>query len=250
MSIPVSAGSYNGLSWGGPTDALRVAAATGFQDLPQLRRRATPHSQVDGAARSRFLLDEHILQLTLHAVPVTGITVDQTIRAVIAAAPRTPDFPLPLIFDSSTKRATAFVVNRSITPGAKSTYAKVVLQWELSDPKIYSDPATTITTVIGATISTSNAGNDKAGWIATIAGACVNPTIALGGSVIKIPTTMSGGDVLIVDAYQLTVTKNGTRISETMASDWWLLNPGSNSVVLGADSGTPAVTFVYRSAWA
>jgi hypothetical protein len=250
MSIPFEAGSYGGVSWGYPGDPYRIQAATGFRDLPQLRRRVTPHSQADGAARSKYRLDEHILQLTFHIIPILGQTVDTSCRLLEAATPRNAGLPGVLLFDNSTKRATCFVANRSIVPGMKDTYAKAVVQFELSDPKIYSDPATVQTGTFPVTLSVTNLGNDRAGWVSTITGACVNPAITYGSAVVRVPVTMSGGDVLIVDSYQLTCLLNGTRVSETMASDWSLLNPGTSNVVFSADSGTPAVSFVSRSAWA
>lgn len=250
MGTPIAAGTYNGMSWGGASSPYRIQAAVGFQDLPSLRRRVTAHSQADGAARSMYRLDEHILQLTLHIVAVSGATVDQSCRALELATPRNATTPLPLVFDSGTKRVIAFVANRTIVPGTTDRYARAVIQWELSDPKVYSEPATTISSSIGSTISAPTVGNDKSGWIATISGACTNPRITLGSDTIKVPRVMGGGDVLVIDAYGLTCLLNNVRVSETTSSDWFLLNPGANSVVLAADSGTPSVSFVYRSSWA
>jgi tail protein len=249
MSIPFEAGSYGGVSWGYPADPYRIEAATGFRDLPQLRRRVTPHSQADGAARSKYRLDEHILQLTLHVVPILGQTVDQSCRLLEAATPRNAGLPGTLLFDNSTKRATCFVANRAITPSKKDNYAKAVVQFELSDPKVYSEPITVVPTSTGSAITVSNLGNDRTGWVAFFSGTAVNPTITLGIYTLTVPINMAGG-TLVIDVNQLTCVFNGSRVSETPASDWPLLELGANTVGFACDSGSSTVSFQYRSAWA
>ncbi len=251
----IYAGSFNGISWGGTSDNLRVKASSGFEDLPGIRVRAKPRSLNDGVFHGRFLLDEHVLQLTFDIVDIVngvalGQTVDASCRALELATPRSR-VHLPLYFDSTTKVCQAYVQNRTILRG-KSNYARAVVQWALADPRVYVYPSVTTSTNFGSTPTLTNLGNERTFPIITVTGTCLNPVLTntTSGLSVKLPISMSSG-TLVVNFATLAVTLNGIRISETPSSDWWGLEPGANVMGFTADShsGT-AISVVWASAWA
>lgn len=76
--------------------------------------------------------------------------------------------------------------------------------------------------------------------------AAINPVITnqTTGEKFELDLTMVGGDEVVIDMFNRTVTLNGSNIigNKTDDSVWWGLAVGNNSIVLDSDSGSDDVT--------
>jgi hypothetical protein len=90
--------------------------------------------------------------------------------------------------------------------------------------------------------------------VITISNSATNPVITnlTTGQSIKINTTLSNGDILVIDMKQRTVSLNGSNIlaSRDSSSSWWGLALGLNQIQLTTDSGanTGVGVVTYRPA--
>jgi hypothetical protein len=251
MSFILSAGSYNGVSWGHPGDALRVQSQSGFGDLPSIREHTTPRSAADGNWRARRFTDALTLQLGLAIVPVSGYTVDASCRLLEAATGVQRSISLPLLFDAGSKRANVFVAQRLIDR-QRDNLAKATLAFETVEPAVYANTETVIASVFGGIVSATNSGNAWAYPVITAVGPVTGPCSFSDahGNVVTVNTSLGGGDTLVVDFFALSCRLNGILVSETSASDWWILQPGAQNISAFCGSGTGTVTYRFRSTWA
>lgn len=156
--------------------------------------------------------------------------------------------------------------------------ANVTVQLDASDPRIYADtqssgtatltgstsglvfPATFNMTFGGITTSSvviaSNTGNYETPWTATINGPVTNPYIEHieQGKLLRFTGSLASGESLVVSSPPSgAVLLGGTSSRYSWlqdASQWFLLDPGLNSVRLGGSSaGAPTMDLVWRSAW-
>ena len=109
----------------------------------------------------------------------------------------------------------------------------------------------------GNTMSCFNAGTIATPWVATFTGPLVAPELVHNDTGKRLSLTgasLVAGDVLVVDAHDgvHTVIFNGAARYAWLAatSQWFLLEPGANSVVLLGASGAGSVSIAWRSAWA
>lgn len=102
--------------------------------------------------------------------------------------------------------------------------------------------------------SVFNDGNRPAPAILTISGPVTNPRISNDtlGLTLSFQIVLSASDELVVDLGYRTVTLNGNINARgtLIDPDWWLLQPGSNSITYTAGSGGGSnVNISFRSAW-
>lgn len=142
---------------------------------------------------------------------------------------------------------------------------RVRLMFLAEDPVIYGAAVTESRTAAGShSFTATNAGTHATrsgrAWTLelTASGTVVNPWIEIddGDTARRVdfPVTLTTGQVLTVDHERQTwigtqrISALPTTPSED-APDWGVLGVGPNDVDLGADSGSFAVEFVYRSSW-
>lgn len=70
------------------------------------------------------------------------------------------------------------------------------------------------------------------------------------GESIYVTTALSDGDVLVIDTGTHSVKLNGTEKRSMLGSgtDWWMLDPGSNTLAVSNDTNV-TVSFAWYSAW-
>lgn len=107
----------------------------------------------------------------------------------------------------------------------------------------------------GSTMSCTNAGTFDAPWTATFTGPLVAPALTQvsTGKVLNFSgASLAAGESLVIDSAARTVLLNGTASRYSwlsVASQWFNLSPGANSINLTGASGAGTVTINWRSAW-
>lgn len=102
--------------------------------------------------------------------------------------------------------------------------------------------------------SINNTGNRPTPGLLTIAGPGTNPRVTSDneGKTLRVQISLAGGDVLVLDLAERTVTLNGStnrRNLLTADSRWWLIQPGINSIRYAADDITSQLTVSFRPAY-
>lgn len=91
-----------------------------------------------------------------------------------------------------------------------------------------------------------NSGNAVIYPVITLSDEAANPTITnqTTGESFSLDINMIGGDEVVIDMFNRTVTLNGASIMGNRTSDsiWWGLQVGNNSIVLDSDSASDDVT--------
>lgn len=100
----------------------------------------------------------------------------------------------------------------------------------------------------------TNDGNRPTPAVLTITGPVTNPVIFNNttSNVLRFTIVLSGSDTLTIDTGNRTVYLNGNqnRRSTLTSPDWFLLDPGINSITYGGLSGTgSSLNVQFRSAW-
>ena len=107
----------------------------------------------------------------------------------------------------------------------------------------------------GSTMSCTNNGTFNAPWVATFTGPLVAPALThvSSGKVLNLSgANLVVGNTLTVDSAARTILLNGTASRYSwlsVASQWFDLSPGANSVNLTGASGAGSVQIAWRSAW-
>lgn len=272
--------SYNGFTMGGDDYGRVVVNVTGL-DMPPVRTGDIPLAGADGALGGLDSLDARTIDMTLELAADSSADLHAMTLALSAAmARRNDDLPLTFQLDPSlpAMRAMCRPRRRSIPVTNRHAWGNVTceLQFYAADPLIYSDAehtgSTSAPTVsVGFTfpraypytfgdvgnsdvIAAYNAGDAPAPWRAVVYGPCASPTIIGPGGQLRWDGTLAAGESLHLDAHptRLTVLVGGTSSQYSLLSDdstWWLLEPGSNNVVLESGDGNGTVSFAWRSSW-
>lgn len=128
---------------------------------------------------------------------------------------------------------------------------KVAFQIQIicGDPRIYSDPASSVSISGSGSATLGLGGNRPSPGTFTISGAATNPAITCAGTTLSLTLSMSTGDNLVIDLDTHTVILNGTtskRGSLTLSGNWPVFKPGNNAI---SYSGGGTLTAYARSAW-
>lgn len=97
-----------------------------------------------------------------------------------------------------------------------------------------------------------NAGTVPSFPVITFTGPLVNPAVTLvGGGTFALNMTLGAGDQVIADMQARSVTLQGQsrRSMVVQGSSWWALQPGVNTIYVGADSGAGTAAVQWRDAW-
>lgn len=141
-----------------------------------------------------------------------------------------------------------------------------VLEFEVpllaEDPRRYSNTLTTNTTLqltttnVTITQAITNNGDQPSHPVITIDDPATNPRVtnaADAARFVEYVGSVGGGESLVIDMANATVTKNGVSVMDSLnaSSQFWSLLPGSNSVTYArtAGSGTTTASVAYRDAY-
>lgn len=157
--------------------------------------------------------------------------------------------------------------------------ALVAVMFEALDPFVYSDtentaastvpvlgagltppltPPLTIGASSGGALTAANAGTVDAPWTGRLDGPLTNPIITHVEQARTLDLDANGGlelgasDFLLIDSRDRSLLLNGSadrRINLDLGSVWFDLDPGTNTILFNADSGTGALTITWRDTW-
>jgi hypothetical protein len=273
--------SYNGFEFGGDNYLRVVTAAEGF-DMPQVRASDVPIAGGDGSLGGIDTLDSRTVTLTVEIAAESQAELYETLAELRrATVHRSDDIPLTFQLDEALEPMRLYCrPRRRNIPHAEGrhAYGNVTcdLQFFAPDPLIYSDAEYTGSTnapspAEGFTfprdypydfgtpgsaevINAFNAGDAPAPWTAVIYGPCDQPSIVGPGGNVTWEGSLGEGESLVIDAHPARrwVRVGGTSSQFALLSDdsvWWLLEPGSNNVVLNSGDGNGTVEFRWRSAF-
>lgn len=143
-----------------------------------------------------------------------------------------------------------------IHPDSSLGKLRVTVNLICPDPYFYANAPVTSGETVSNVIAVNNSGDVPCGFALTITatgGAVVNPIISKSGQYVDVEKNMASTDVIVIstvpgDCY---VTYEGTEIyTFLLDSTFFLLDVGSNSITLSADSGTSyivgSISFVPR----
>lgn len=287
MPSPIS-GTYNGLAFGAGTALVVDRLAGWLGDLPDVRTTDVDKAQDQGQYVGLDLSSERTVALDLVLMGRWSSTGDfaaftALLDQVVAAFTLGGSTELPLVINDSVRNrlANGRVRRRKLPEGlyaAQRPNAKVAVEFDCSDPRIYDAAQSQGTTGIGTsgtgftfpytfpftfgagatgnTFQANNTGSFPTNPVATIQGPATNPgiqNVTLGLSVI-VNITLGATDSLVIDFNARTITLNGQasrRNALDPSSRWWSLNPGVNAIkFLGSGgSGGTLLTLAWRSAW-
>jgi hypothetical protein len=272
--------TYNGFAMGG-TDYDRVVASIEGLDMPGVRSADVNLGGGDGALGGIDALEARTITITLELAAgsqADWYTVSGELRA--ATAHRSDELPLTFqLYDGAPElRVYCRPRRRNVPVDIRQAYANatVALQFFAPDPRIYSEAentgqASAPSLPEGFTfpraydydfgdggsaevINAFNAGDAPAPWTAVVYGPCEDPTIIGPGGSLRWEGTLTAGESVHFDAHpsRETVLVGGSSSQFGLLSDdsdWWLLEPGSNNVVLSSGDGQGTIDFRWRDTW-
>jgi hypothetical protein len=280
MGINPASFSYNGFDMGG-LDVMRAVASVEGLDMPAVRTSDAALGGADGELGGIDTYGPRTITLSLELAEVTQEEWYATSGLLrTATARRSDDLPLTFQVDDSMPLMRVYCRprRRNIPLNQRPAWANVTcdLQWYAPDPFIYSDAEHTGTTeapspaagfsfpraypyTFGApgsadVIDAFNAGDEPAPWTAIVYGPCDSPSIVGPGGSITWEGTLGDGESLHIDAHpsRQWLLVGGTSSQFELLSDdstWWLLQPGSNNVVLNSGDGNGSVEFRWRDTY-
>jgi hypothetical protein len=269
--------SYNGFDMGG-VDYDRVVANVEGLDMPGVRTADVSLGGGDGALGGIDALEARTITMSLELA--AGSQADwYAVSAALRTATAHRSDDLPLVFRlhdaGPLLRLYCRPRRRNIPVSNRQAFANqtVDLQFYAPDPRIYSDSEYTSQTTapslpegfsfprvypydFGAggsaeVINAFNAGDAPAPWTAVVYGPCEQPTIIGPGGSLRWEGTLASGESVHFDAHpsRETVLVGGSSSQFGLLSDdsdWWLLEPGSNNVVLESGDGQGSIDFRWR----
>lgn len=270
--------SYNGFDLGG-LDYDRVVASVEGLDMP-------PINTSDVAAGEGDLpgIDKPASRNVTLTLEVAGATQEAwyATSALLRTATNHSSVDLPFTFEiyegAQPLRFYGRCRRRNVPVDIRQAYGNVTvnLQFYAPDPRIYSETEYTGQASAPSlpdgfsfprtypydfgdggsveVINAFNAGDAPAPWTAVVYGPCENPTLIGPGGSMRWEGTLGAGESVHFDAHpqRKTILVGGSSSQFGLLSDdsdWWLLEPGSNDVVLESGDGQGSIDFRWRSAW-
>lgn len=259
--------------------------------MPDVRLNETDNPEAHGAfVDGEFVGARHVLipgVLLVHLLSSQGDMQAQIDDFRRAFAPQRSDLPLDFWEPTATaaRRFLCKPVRRS-SPSERVYMTRQAARWAVEmvggDPRIYSAAQKSLVIQPGASPTggvtfpvtfplnfgggtsiqgtANNAGSVAALPTARIDGPCTNPILqndnAEGGTIkrIQMGIVLSGTEWLDIDFAAQTILLNGTASrynTLTIASEWWAVEPGNNTIqfiVSGATAATK-LTLSWRDAW-
>jgi hypothetical protein len=274
---------YRGLALGDGSPYL-ITQVEGLLDLPGLttadRQRLRRHGLIPGDdfANGRTVV------ISLEISDEAGVDFDTAVTALMAAtAPGSDEQPLvfqiPGVAGGGKRQLMARPRRRSLPIGRDFYYKLPVAQieFECTNPRILNRTLETATTSLptaagglnfnltfnasfGATstsglLNLTNQGTFDAPPQIRFDGPVTNPRVEnlTQDKRLQLDITLAAGEFLLLDAEARTVLLNGTASrynTLTTTSEWFDLQPGSNSLAFQASTPSSAtITISWRSAW-
>lgn len=286
MTLANWQGSYNGLTFGGPSDYVQVKTVQGWLSLPDVSSGDQKRPRADGMLMGLDLLGGRTIGLNLEIVPAPGLTLTDSIDVVGSAFQIMRDAEMPLelslpgvygdklSYCRTRKRAVDIDVEYS------AGLATMAVQLSASDPLLYSATLHSLSTPLrtpnsgmtfpatfpltfggstgsGGTITPSNAGNFESFGRAVITGPCISPRVQNSNTneVLSLDITLASGDSLEIDfdAHTVILNGNGYRYSSVIQNDWWgLAAVSTTTVAFYSSDPSPTgstMTFYWRDSW-
>lgn len=125
------------------------------------------------------------------------------------------------------------------------------VQLKARDPRKYIQ---TLNTRTGAGVATNNGTFTTPVIITVTASGATSTSLAITNSTtgknINVTTALANNDILIIDTFLHSVKLNGVEKRGMLGSgtDWWLLNPGANTLAITNGTNT-SIQFQWRDAW-
>lgn len=273
--------TFNGLTFGGVGAAVQVEGVQGVEDTPEVRAADEGRGFADGMFYGRDFLGGRTI--TVDLLLLTGsLSYRQTVNAVKTAFLPYQGTTLPLTWTlpgETTKRAYVRCRRRSIPMDQDYThgYGHAVVQFYAADPRVYEDTASTVTiglpSAVGGrtynrtynltygavsaanTAVATNVGTYPTKPVVTLIGPVDTPYVqnTTTGQFLKFNIVLATGDTLAIDFDARSVVLNGTasrRSALSVDSQWFDLNPGSNTLLYSAAGFTASTaTVTWRSAY-
>jgi Phage tail protein len=272
--------ALQGLTFGAGTNYPLIGPVKGLPGSAGLRQTTTLRPQQDGAYAAAGFLGTR--RITLEGAINNqaggwGALWDLATALVAALTAKAPALLTVTTEDLRVfQTAVRTVAEVEVVELNTSTWATWQAQLEAVDPRLYAggvastastglpsgagtgvtfpmtSPITFGVSPLGGSMSVINTGNTPTPWTATITGPVTNPQIehVEQSRVLLFSTVLGSGEQLAVDADARTVLLGAaSRYSTLAAPNWFLLNPGLNTVRFNAAGGTGTVNISWRSAW-
>lgn len=265
----------------GPTTALGITEARGFDELPNVRTSDTPRPADHGLFAGRDFAGGRVVELDLTITGTTDLAFRASVQSLADATVFRQD-ELPLVF-----RLPGYTANRRVNcrPRRRSLpdnwdlvhrAGRATLQFVATDPRIFTDAETVLTTAAatagggrvynrvynltyaaggtGGTLIATNEGNFETRPRLKITGPCDTPKIenVTASKFLQINVNVAAGDFLEIDTDARTILLNGTasRYSSLSSdSSWWVLDPGSSSLKFTSANNVGTLEVRFRSAF-
>jgi hypothetical protein len=271
--------AYNGAEWGDETN-LDVISVEGL-DAPPVRTSDQDLPGADGTQPGMDRLGPRSVVFECEWFEADAATLFADAQ-VLARATARRDNELPLVFQLDESLPIMRMNGRFRRRNSQLTWlhglgqAPVIMQFDCSDPLVYSDelqaaitvPATQSigwefpreypraygTPATGGWLQATNEGSAPTSWIARVVGPCIGPSVLLGPNRVRWDGELAVGDTLVLDAHpaRLLATVNGTSNRYVNIDDqttWFSLAPGENEVRFQSDDNEGQLTFEWRHAW-
>lgn len=274
----------NGLTMGAETSYPLAATPEGL-GMPDMRTNDLAWLSQDGAYGAGDWLQPRLVRAQLWVVGSSPSNTEQLARTLVGAwSPSRTDTELQVRLASSRAYQLLGRARRCELDLARLASSVVTASVEFAalDPYLYAVDTSGGTIPLGSGSTTpgaipdltydltfqapgtpgpgvvyaSNAGTAPTWPTVTITGPVDTPRLEnrTTGETLELATTLSGGDVVVVDTRARTVTLNGTSALQLLAvgSAWPALEPGANELAYRSDDGTPTTstaTLSWRSAW-
>lgn len=275
---------YNGLVL--DTAGILVKSVKGLADAPDISSQDQPLVARDGLAAGYDYLRGRTVQILLDVTGADVAEFNAAMTALNQAFSVGGQTELPLSFQVNgiaggnlarincrTRKFSPIGVTEDwINNGSAS---EVAIELFATDPRKYSDAATTVTLSVAATpggftfpitfpltfgaggtsglVAVNNLGNISTPPFFKIYGPITNPILRneTTGKQLSLALVINSGDYVDIDVKNSSVLLNGTanRYSSLSSSQWWYLEPGVNQIRYSATSGSSTVDMTYRSAW-
>lgn len=271
---------YSGLLMG-PATPYELDDFAGLDDLPDSRTSDTARPSDHGLFPGTDFAAGRVVDLTVKVEAANAAAFRTALDALINVTDLQPA-ELPLTFRlpgmSANRRINVRPRRRAVMPvnGLYSKITKVALQFFATDPRVYADDETVLTTGAatsgggrtynrvypltyaaggtGGSIAALNAGTFPTRPVLKITGPSTNPKIenVEANASLTFNLTLAAGEFLVVDLAARTVLLGGTASrysSIVLGSAWWELPPGTSTIRFSSADSQGTLELRYRSAW-
>lgn len=249
-------------------------------DSPAFRETTREHEGTDGGFMDAEF--ERGREIFLEGTAYCDVSNVETYMDSLKANYAPVTTPIPLYFKApNVNERLVFVKSRGVSYDWETLrrlgMTRIQFKMFAEDPRIYDSTEQTLTIAFsgftgdgfgfnlgfnfgfGSAVlppggSVFNGGNRPAPAKITIAGPVINPRITNDtlGLTLSFVITLGASDTLVIDLGTRSVTLNGTINARGTLVDptWWLLAPGTNSIIYTAGSGGGStLTMTFRNAW-